>query len=118
LTSVRGGFGIYYVREDIGRVDQLSFSAPFLPVTFPAGEPGSLATLFAAGAGRLPKGGVIDPAFVPVASHFLGFPDKDSTQAPLFDGNVIGLFGLEAPRHYQVPNTQQWNLTVQQALGW
>ena len=31
-TSVRGGFGMYYVREDVGSVDQLSFQAPFIPI--------------------------------------------------------------------------------------
>ena len=29
-TSIRAGYGIYYVREDVGSVDQLSFQAPFL----------------------------------------------------------------------------------------
>src|SRR5229473_1723147 len=33
-TTIRAGFGIYYVREDVGTVDQLSFQAPFLPVAF------------------------------------------------------------------------------------
>ena len=27
------------------------------------------------------------------------------------------LFVLEVPRHFVVPNTQQWNLTVQRELG-
>ncbi|HKF24891.1 MAG TPA: hypothetical protein VKB24_02905, partial [Candidatus Acidoferrum sp.] len=28
-----------------------------------------------------------------------------------------GIFGLQVPRHFVVPNTQQWNLTVQRSLG-
>src|SRR5260370_21035797 len=31
-TTLRAGYGIYYVREDIGAVDQLSFQTPFLPI--------------------------------------------------------------------------------------
>jgi len=31
-TSLRGGYGIYSVREDLGAVDNLSFSAPFFPL--------------------------------------------------------------------------------------
>src|SRR5207245_11352990 len=33
-TTVRGGYGIYYVREDVGDVDQLSFQSPFIPIVF------------------------------------------------------------------------------------
>ena len=29
-TTLRGGYGIYYVREDVGAVDQLSFQSPFI----------------------------------------------------------------------------------------
>jgi hypothetical protein len=29
----------------------------------------------------------------------------------------LGIFGLAVPRHFVVPNTQQWNLTIQRALG-
>jgi len=32
--TVRGGYGIYYDREDIGAVDQLSFQSPFIPIVF------------------------------------------------------------------------------------
>ncbi len=32
-TVVRGGYGIYSVREDIGAVDNLSFTAPFFPLS-------------------------------------------------------------------------------------
>src|SRR5204862_279091 len=39
-TTLRGGYGIYFVREDVGTADQLSFQAPFLPVAFSPGLPG------------------------------------------------------------------------------
>jgi hypothetical protein len=122
-TSVRAGYGIFYVREDVGTIDQLSFTTPILPITFAAGPPGTMATLFATGPGKLPKGGVIDPAYIPVYSNFLGFvdcstglPTADTTQCPTYGGNTISLFGLEVPRHFVSPNTQQWNLTVQREL--
>jgi hypothetical protein len=119
-TSLRGGYGIFYVREDVGAVDQLSFTAPTLPITTPIGTPGDMADLFAVGGGRLPTGGVIDPAFIPTFSHFLGFQNcgaADITQcAPMFDGNMINLFGLEVPRHFVSPSTQQWNLSIQRQL--
>src|SRR5207245_5574360 len=57
-TSVRGGYGIFYVREDVGTVDQLSFTTPILPITTPTGTPGDMADIFAVGPGRLPTGGV------------------------------------------------------------
>jgi Carboxypeptidase regulatory-like domain len=116
-TAIRGGYGIYYVKEDVGNVDQLSFIAPILPITFASGPPGTMATLFSTGPGTLPKGGVIDPAFSPVYSQITGFPGGDTTQAPTFSGNSVNLFGLEVPKHFVVPSTQQWNLTVQQNLG-
>ncbi|HZQ23923.1 MAG TPA: carboxypeptidase-like regulatory domain-containing protein [Terriglobales bacterium] len=140
-TSIRGGYGIFYVREDVGTVDQLSFTAPILPITTPLGTPGDMADVFASGVGRLPKGGVIDPAYIPVYSQFLGFadcttgaPTTDTSQCATFDngfpnafgnaahpngifgGNSINLFGLEVPRHFVSPSTQQWNLSVQRQL--
>jgi Carboxypeptidase regulatory-like domain len=122
-TSIRGGYGIYYVREDVGAVDQLSFVSPFLPIPSTTGTPGQMATIFASGPGRLPVGGVIDPAFVPVYSRFLGFvdasgnPTTDTTQTPVYSGNSVGILGLEVPLHYVNPSTQQWNFGVQQNLG-
>src|SRR6266481_789388 len=41
-TTIRAGYGIYYVREDVGTADQLSFQTPFLPVAFGGGAPGCL----------------------------------------------------------------------------
>jgi hypothetical protein len=119
-TSVRGGYGIFYVREDVGAVDQLSFTAPTLPITTPLGTPGDMAHLFSVGPGRLPVGGVIDPNFIPTFSHFLGFSNcgaVDITQcSPMFDGNMVNLFGLEVPRHFVSPSTEQWNLSIQRQL--
>src|SRR5499425_2424279 len=45
-TTVRAGYGIYYVREDVGTADQLSFQAPYLPITFGALNPGCLDVFF------------------------------------------------------------------------
>jgi hypothetical protein len=122
-TSIRGGYGIYYVREDVGAVDQLSFLSPFLPIPSTTGTPGQMATIFTTGAGRLPVGGVIDPAFVPVYSRLLGFvnasgnPTTDTTQTPVYSGNSVNILALDVPLHYVNPSTQQWNLTLQQSLG-
>ena len=141
-TSLRGGYGIFYVREDIGTVDQLSFTAPILPITTPLGTPGDMADIFNAGVGKLPVGGVIDATYIPVYSKFLGFADcvsgapttNTSTGCAVFDngfansfgdaghptgifgGNSINLFGLEVPRHFVSPSTQQWNLSIQHQL--
>jgi hypothetical protein len=139
-TTIRAGYGIYYVREDVGTVDQLSFQTPFLPVAFGGGLPGCLSTFFSQAApancipagstsnpNGLPQAGSLDPTFVPCLSVFQGFPGGDTTQAATY-GTASGaacpgplpsinIFGLQVPRHYVVPNTQQWNLTVQHALG-
>ncbi len=61
-TTVRGGFGIYFAREDVGTVDQLSFQAPFLPVAFSGGPAGSLSNFFLTAPNALPKGGVLEGA--------------------------------------------------------
>ena len=130
-TTIRAGYGIYFVREDVGAVDQLSFQAPFLPVAFFPGT--GLANFFAASAppappnpNALPPGGVISPSFVPVISQLTGFvvngtstPTTDTSQTPVYNApptNSINLFGLQVPQHFKVPETQQWNLTIQRSL--
>ncbi len=140
-TAIRGGYAIFFVREDVGTVDQLSFTAPILPITTPLGTPGDMADIFNAGVGKLPVGGVIDATYIPVYSKFLGFQDctsgaktMDTTQCAVFDngfanqfgdaqhptgifgGNSINLFGLEVPRRFVSPSTQQWNLSIQHQL--
>jgi hypothetical protein len=139
-TTIRAGFGIYYVREDVGSVDQLSFQTPFLPVAFGGGTSGcpGLGTFFSQSTTRppgcpvpnpngLPLAGALDPTFVPCLAVFQGFPGNDTTQAANY-GNASGaacpgpllstnIFGLQVPRHFVVPSTQQWNLTFQRALG-
>ncbi|HKT48547.1 MAG TPA: TonB-dependent receptor, partial [Candidatus Acidoferrales bacterium] len=124
-TTLRAGYGIYYVREDVGTADQLSFQAPFLPVAFGGGSPGSLADFFETGANALPAAGVLDPNFVPCLGVLQGFTNDDTTQGPIFgcNGSTPGviasqnIFGLVVPRKFVAPNTQQWNLTVQRSLG-
>ena len=135
-TTLRAGYGIYYVREDVGDVDQLSFQTPFLPVAFGGGAAGCLGSFFSvtplAGCPNpnpngLPQAGTLDPTFVPCLSIFQGFPGGDTTQAAIYgpaSGNncpgpllSTNIFALQVPRKFVVPNTQQWNLTVQRALG-
>src|SRR6267378_4829671 len=135
-ATIRAGFGIYYVREDVGSVDQLSFQAPFLPVAFGSSIAGCMGSVYSqtppAGCPNpnpngLPNAGTLDPTFVPCLAVFQGFPGNDTTQAanygaasgaacpgPLLSTNI---FGLQVPRHFVVPSTQQWNLTVQRSLG-
>jgi hypothetical protein len=129
-TTVRGGYGIYYVREDVGVIDQLSFQAPLLPIAFGGGAPGSLANFFAGtlatNPNALPPAGTLDGSYIPCLSIFPAnpFPGGDTTQAANYVNTPgcntvgsVGLFGLEVPRRFVVPNTQQWNLTIQRDLG-
>ena len=120
-TTVRAGYGIYYVREDVGAVDQLSFQTPFLPIVFAGSAPGGLTNFFApcaaanplpyspycdpvTGLGSnpnaLPAAGVLSNAFLPCLSVLQGFvtngtnnPTNDPTQTPIY-ANQAGCNGI------------------------
>lgn len=126
-TSIRGGYGIYSVREDLGAVDNLAIvppTYPFLVGFFPGA--GSLANLFAASAafpnGIPPLGANPTQTYVPTAAILQGFATPCSFPnpqacSPAFSGNVNGLIQLAVPLHWVAGTTQQWNLTIQHELG-
>ncbi len=131
-TTVRAGYGIYYVREDVGAADQLSFQAPYLPISFAPSTKGCLGSLYSANPppgcpnNALPTAGKLDPTFIPCLAAFYGFPGGDTTQAGDFNHCAAGspgtvpttdLFVLAVPRKFVTPSTQQWNLTLQRDLG-
>jgi len=130
-TTIRGGYGIYFVREDVGTVDQLSFQAPYLPIAFGGGGPGGLSNFFLTGVNALPKAGVLDPNFVPCLGALQSFPLDPVTHLPdtrQFPNYACAngsaglvpsqfLFVLTVPGDFKAPNTQQWNLTIQHSLG-
>jgi hypothetical protein len=127
-TTIRAGYGIYYAREDVGAVDQLSFNAPFLPIAFGGGGVNSLGTFFAGtpatNPNALPAAGVLDPTYLPCLSVLQNFNGGDTNQGGNYANQAgctgvgsINLFTLENPRHFKVPNTQQWNLSLQHSLG-
>ncbi len=121
-TVIRGGYAIYSVREDIGAVDNLSFTAPFYPLAILIGVTpySGLSNMYA---GVLPQLGAPPSAsFVPTPSFITGFSGAPAGQpatngSPSFSGNSEGFLPLAVPLHWIVPTTQQWNLTVQRQLG-
>ena len=126
-TTVRGGYGIYYVREDVGAVDQLSFQSPFIPIVFFGQTPGFTMSNFFTGTpavnpNAVPAAGQLSGAWLPCLAQLTSFPDTNG--AATYGGctgpgvnSTQNLFVLEVPRHFVVPNTQQWNLTAQRELG-
>ncbi|MGA9392985.1 MAG: hypothetical protein WBV69_21320, partial [Candidatus Sulfotelmatobacter sp.] len=128
-TTIRGGYGIFYVREDVGAVDQLSFQSPFIPIVFFGQTPGFTMSDFFTGtpsvnSNAVPAAGQLSGAWLPCLSQLTGFVNNDPTQAGIYNGctgpgvnPTQNLFVLEVPRHFVVPNTQQWNFTIQRDLG-
>jgi len=131
-TTVRGGYGIFYVREDVGAVDQLSFQSPFIPIVFFPQTPGFSMSNFFTGSpvpgdpnynpNAVPPAGTLSGAWIPCLAQLTDFPDTNG--AATYGGcsgpgtnTTQNLFVLEVPRHFVVPNTQQWNLTIQRELG-
>jgi hypothetical protein len=125
-TALRGGYGIYSVREDLGAVDNLAIVPPTYPflVGFDPG-PNSLANLFASSPafpnGVPALGAAPTQTYVPTAAIFQGF---GTCSFPLpqqcgagFSGNVNSLIQLTVPLHWVVGTTQQWNFTIQRELG-
>ncbi|MGA7401297.1 MAG: carboxypeptidase-like regulatory domain-containing protein [Candidatus Sulfotelmatobacter sp.] len=135
-TSIRGGYGIYSVREDLGAVDNLAIVPPTYPflVGFLPGAH-SLTNLFASSAafpnGVPALGANPTQTYVPTAAILqsvnttAGTPCKLGNQLPgvgtacggTFSGNVNGLIQLAVPLHWVVGTTQQWNFTIQRELG-
>jgi hypothetical protein len=128
-TTVRGGYGIYYVREDVGAVDQLSFQAPFIPIVFFGQTPGYTMSDFFTGTpavnpNAVPAAGALNAAWLPCLAQLTSFPDPNGDGSATYGGctgpgvnSTQNLFVLEVPHHFVVPNTQQWNLTIQRELG-
>ncbi|MGB8063132.1 MAG: carboxypeptidase-like regulatory domain-containing protein [Candidatus Sulfotelmatobacter sp.] len=132
-TSIRGGYGIYSVREDLGAVDNLAIvppTYPFLVGFLPGAD--SLANLFAASAafpnGIPALGANPTQTYVPTAAIVNSVNPSPCTlgnSAPGvgtacgggFTGNVNGLIQLAVPLHWVVGTTQQWNFTIQRELG-
>jgi hypothetical protein len=126
-TTLRGGYGIYYVREDVGAVDQLSFQSPFIPIVFFGQTAGFTMSNFFTGtpatnSNAVPQAGQLSGAWLPCLAQLTSFPDTNG--AATYGGctgpgvnSTQNLFVLEVPRHFVVPNTQQWNLTAQRDLG-
>jgi len=131
-TSIRGGYGIYSVREDLGAVDNLAIvppTYPFLVGFFPG--PDSLANLFASSAafpnGVPALGANPTQTYVPTAAILQsvsptctlgnGSTGIGTACGGPFSGNVNGLIQLAVPLHWEVGTTQQWNFTIQRELG-
>ncbi len=130
-TTIRAGYGIYYVREDVGAVDQLSFQTPFLPIVFAGSAPGGLTNFFApcaatnpapyspycspvTGLGSnpnaLPTAGTLSPAFLPCLSVLQGFADGNGN--PTNNPNLSPVYANQAGCTGSLPSVNDFALEV------
>jgi hypothetical protein len=105
----------------------LSFQSPFIPIVFFGTTPGYNLTNFfndtpAVNANAVPAAGQLSGLWLPCLAQLTSFPDTNG--AATYGGctgpgvnTTQNLFVLEVPRHFVVPNTQQWNLTLQREFG-
>jgi hypothetical protein len=123
-TSIRGGYAIYYVRDDVRATERLSHNPPFFSFGSARGQgngtPPGLATLFQK---ILPPAGVPNPAFVDQPAQLLtfvdpttGMPTANTALFPVFSAPISTQLAFEVPQNFVSPSVQQWNLTVQRAL--
>src|ERR1035441_8577856 len=111
----------------VAAVEQLSFQSPFIPIVFFGQTPGFTMSDFFTGTpatnpNAVPAAGALSAAWLPCLAQLTSFPDTNG--AATYGGctgpgvnSTQNLFVLEVPRHFVVPNTQQWNLTLQRELG-
>jgi hypothetical protein len=130
-TTLRAGYGIYYVREDVGTADQLSFQAPFLPIVFGALPPGCLSVFFSNATpfppncipanappgtntnfNALPTAGTLDPNFLPCQAAFIGFPGPGGIPGPGGDTTQAGQFTCAAGSPGSIPTPYLFTLAV------
>src|SRR5579862_671981 len=83
-TTIRGGYGIYYDREDVGAVDQLSFQSPFIPIVFFGTTPGfDMSNFFtgtpATNSNAVPAAGTLAPAWIPCLARLTSFTPNSPT---------------------------------------
>jgi hypothetical protein len=125
-TSIRGGYGLYAIREDAGGIDNMTLLPPFAPGLGVGGiQNGGLANLYNTTLNPnngLPPVGSTSQAFVPIASKLIGPPNQqcDLNTAgcfPAFSGDIPFFSAFFVPAHWVVPTMQQWNFGVQQAIG-
>ena len=130
-TSIRTGYGIYTIREDIGSLENMILTPPTMPQVAPAGiNPNNpsqggtggegLLNYFSEAPNQVPAVGEINANSVPTASLFQGFSadgfcddialsNSTTIGTPCFSGNSLYDFAPQIPRRWQSPTMQQWN---------
>ena len=117
-TVVRGGYGIYSVREDIGGVDNLAFPLRSIRSSSAACQLAPPEPWAHCSPRRRSRHWVqVSATFVPRPQLLHRLLRKPDTTSSNFSGTAINYFFVSVPLHWIVPTTQQWNLTVQRQLG-